>query len=53
MATTTSPVRSDARLDGEPGRWLWLVKWLLLVPHHHETTANNVLAMPSRRHRDA
>lgn len=33
MATTTSPVRLDARLDAEPGRGLWLVKWILLVPH--------------------
>ncbi len=33
MTVRTSPVRLDAQLDGELSRGLWLVKWLLLVPH--------------------
>jgi len=32
-ASSTYPVRVDAALD-HPGRWLWLVKWLLALPHY-------------------
>ena len=32
MAAPTYPAHLDARLD-DPGRWLWLVKWVLVIPH--------------------
>ena len=34
MATTMAyPVHVDAALDPHLSRWLWLVKWVLAVPH--------------------
>ncbi|MFI5696422.1 DUF4389 domain-containing protein [Kribbella sp. NPDC051586] len=33
MSTTTYPVQVDGRLDERLNRWLWLVKWVLVIPH--------------------
>jgi hypothetical protein len=32
-AVPAHPLRLDARLDAHISRWLWLVKWLLALPH--------------------
>jgi hypothetical protein len=33
-ATATYPVHVQGRLDDSLSRWLWLVKWLLALPHY-------------------
>lgn len=34
MAVSAYPVRVDASLDPHISRWLWLVKWILAIPHY-------------------
>lgn len=34
LPSPSHPVIASARLDAPLSRWLWLVKWVLAVPHY-------------------
>ena len=34
MSVSSYPMHVDAHLDSGLSRWLWLVKWVLVIPHY-------------------
>src|SRR5215216_289553 len=34
LPVAPSPVRLEASVDARLSRWMWLVKWLLAIPHY-------------------
>ena len=34
MTASSYPVKVNTQLDTKLSRWLWLVKWLLAIPHY-------------------